>query len=113
MSNPRKKQSDMHSAIPSQPRVVGLHGEVVSNAEELLEIVSVDTPAVLAFKEGRSPFHTVCGSRCSYTLHSVPGMFGQLHFGVVCTRCLRALMEGEITYAFDSIESSIHSESDD
>lgn len=108
MSTRHKKQSDMRSDTPSLPRVVNQLGEDVSNAEEVLEVVSADTPALQAFQLGKSPYHRICGSRCDYTLHPVPGMPGELHFGVLCPRCIRALMEGEIDYAFDSGNTSIH-----
>src|SRR5262249_43292785 len=107
MSNQPKKQYTKHSGIQS-PRLVNQLGEDVSLAEDLLEAVSADTPALIHFQAGESPYHTQCGTRCDYTLHSVPGMPGQLHFGVVCPRCIRALMEGEIWYALDPGDTSIH-----
>lgn len=108
MSKAPKKQSEKPSDTMREfPRVVDQLGEVVSNAAEVLEVVSVDSPFVQAFKIGQEPYHTVCGTRCDYTLHSVPGMPGQLHFGVVCPRCMRSLMDGEVWFATHSSNSGV------
>jgi len=114
MSKQHNEQSTKRSDTQSLPRVVNQLGEVVSVADDLLVAVSVDleSPAVIAFQAGLTPLHNVCGSVCDYTLHSVPGSPGRHHFGIVCPKCLRGLMEGEWS-AVNTRNTSVHSESSD
>lgn len=79
--------------------------------EDLLAVVSVDLEcaAVKAFQAGLTPVHNVCGSVCDYTLHSIPGSPGRHHFGIICPKCLRVLMEGEWS-ATDTGNTSVHGE---
>jgi len=84
-------------------------GEDVSRVDDLLELVSVDleSPAVKAFQAGMTPVHNVCGSDCVFTLHSVSGSPGRHHFGIVCPKCIRPLMEGE-WHAVDPRNTGLH-----
>lgn len=75
----------------------------------VLELVSADTPALLALRAGKVPFHRVCGSKVDYVLHPVPGADGRYHFGTSCSKCMRELMEGEVIYV-DSIDAGFHRE---
>jgi hypothetical protein len=85
-------------------------GAAASNVEEALARVSVENPALQAFKQHREAYHRVCGTLCGYYLANVPYQPGEFFFGVHCPRCMRDLMQEEIFYAPDSVNTSIHSE---
>ena len=107
MSNQPKKPSGMHSdrlylLIEKVAGALQLDASVVADQLEAVFAKDEFHPSYNAIKSGKDPYHNVCGSLCDFTLHTVPGSPGRFHFGVVCPKCLRPLMEGEITYVSHS-----------